>query len=300
MGVLYDKALAFATDAHVGQKDKKDPTVEYIEHPIWMSRQFDKDGLAEVLAVLSLLHDTYEDTDVTLEDIEREFGKYIRDLVDNLSRRDGESKHEALQRAKLHPLSAVAKLVDSLSNARVIRNPLVPRDIAKQQDHYIDNVLELLESLGILGEAKLVLELAGYDRSLVYPDIKALDDIFDDVARRAGEMDFQAKMHSNVDPRKLLPKSQQQPNRAGSAVPHSSVLRRQDTPDIVSDPAWVDVEGSPGLRTWAPGQGPSATESNLNSPEKLLSPDQLEARNRALANLARDRRRGPQPGVVVN
>lgn len=97
---IREKALEFATRKHAGQlrKDGKD----YITHPIAVaelalhifdteygytadpSNEEDRD----ILYALSLLHDTYEDTDTTLEELGREFSGFISGGVELLSRKD--------------------------------------------------------------------------------------------------------------------------------------------------------------------------------------------------------------------
>ena len=70
----FDKALQFAIKAHRGQK-RKWTTIPYILHPIEVcaivATLSDDD---EVLSA-ALLHDTVEDTDVTMEDIRANFSE---------------------------------------------------------------------------------------------------------------------------------------------------------------------------------------------------------------------------------
>jgi hypothetical protein len=57
---------------------------QYITHPIKVSMiisQLGKSGENLALMQAGLLHDTVEDTDTTFEEIEREFGKTVRNLV---------------------------------------------------------------------------------------------------------------------------------------------------------------------------------------------------------------------------
>ena len=95
---IREKALALATRAHAGQKRKDGK--DYITHPVAVAkiaeRMIKEQGLlAETYLddayVLSLLHDVWEDTDVSLEEIRSEFGEYIADAVLVLSREEGET-----------------------------------------------------------------------------------------------------------------------------------------------------------------------------------------------------------------
>jgi (p)ppGpp synthase/HD superfamily hydrolase len=82
-----NEAIHFASIAH---KDQKRSVLDYpyITHPLavlFLISQFTKD---EDALVASVLHDTVEDTETTLEDIESKFGKKVRDIVDVLTEDD--------------------------------------------------------------------------------------------------------------------------------------------------------------------------------------------------------------------
>lgn len=78
---LAREAYEFAHGAHEGQERKGDGS-PYINHPIDLARLLDATGQAdeEILAA-AFLHDTVEDTDTTLEEIEEAFGCEVHDLV---------------------------------------------------------------------------------------------------------------------------------------------------------------------------------------------------------------------------
>jgi (p)ppGpp synthase/HD superfamily hydrolase len=76
------KTTLFAKKAHEGQVRKytNDP---YIKHPLAVSmilRQNHHETTVEMIQA-AILHDTVEDTDVTLEDIEQNFGLEVKELV---------------------------------------------------------------------------------------------------------------------------------------------------------------------------------------------------------------------------
>lgn len=83
MGIL-EKALIFATDAHKGQfrKYTGDP---YITHPIAVSKIVATITNDEDMIAAALLHDTVEDTEVTLQQIEENFGSRVALFVENLT-----------------------------------------------------------------------------------------------------------------------------------------------------------------------------------------------------------------------
>lgn len=74
------KAIKFAADAHDGMARKKDKT-PYILHPLEAavivgSMTDDRDVICA-----AVLHDVVEDTDITIEEIEENFGSRVRALV---------------------------------------------------------------------------------------------------------------------------------------------------------------------------------------------------------------------------
>ncbi len=73
MVTMVDRALLFATEAHAGQVDKADRP--YIFHPVGVAEAVAAHG--EVAMCVALLHDVVEDTDVTIEQIEAEFGPEV-------------------------------------------------------------------------------------------------------------------------------------------------------------------------------------------------------------------------------
>ncbi|MBQ7654300.1 MAG: bifunctional (p)ppGpp synthetase/guanosine-3',5'-bis(diphosphate) 3'-pyrophosphohydrolase [Clostridia bacterium] len=80
MESVFEKAVAFAAKAHAGQKRKGGGGI-YLLHPLEdaliVSTMTDDE---EVLAA-AVLHDTVEDTSVTIEDIEENFGQRVAELV---------------------------------------------------------------------------------------------------------------------------------------------------------------------------------------------------------------------------
>jgi len=81
--LLILKACEFAADKHRNQRRKDHARTPYINHPLAVARVLaDEGGVkdAEILAA-AILHDTLEDTQTTLEELEREFGARIAGLV---------------------------------------------------------------------------------------------------------------------------------------------------------------------------------------------------------------------------
>ena len=79
------KAFDVAVDAHSHMRRKSGEP--YIYHPIAVARICaDEMGLGTTAIVCALLHDTVEDTHITLEDIEDLFGKEVRIIIDGLTK----------------------------------------------------------------------------------------------------------------------------------------------------------------------------------------------------------------------
>lgn len=82
------KAFDMALESHKDMRRKSGEP--YIYHPIAVAQiAAEEIGLGTTSIVCSLLHDVVEDTDITLEDIEREFGKKSAKIIDGLTKISG-------------------------------------------------------------------------------------------------------------------------------------------------------------------------------------------------------------------
>ena len=78
------KALKVATQYHEGQFRKTGEP--YINHPKEVEKILHSWHMDEDTRIAGLLHDTVEDTDLTLKDIEKDFGKDVAFLVDGVTK----------------------------------------------------------------------------------------------------------------------------------------------------------------------------------------------------------------------
>jgi len=78
------RAFEIALKAHKNQK-RKVSYAPYIVHPMEVAINLMKEKAPETLIISALLHDTVEDTNITLEDIRKEFGSEIAVLVDGVT-----------------------------------------------------------------------------------------------------------------------------------------------------------------------------------------------------------------------
>ena len=74
------RAIRFAEQAHRGQK-RKGSDVDYIVHPMEVLQLLTQMGASQELQIAGVLHDTVEDTDVTIEEIRAAFGDRVAALV---------------------------------------------------------------------------------------------------------------------------------------------------------------------------------------------------------------------------
>jgi len=120
---LLDRAIVFAVHAH-RNTERRGKDFPYIVHPMEAVEIVASITPDQELLAAAALHDTLEDTDVTVEDIRREFGDRVAELVHAESDQAG-TWHERKQAAidRLAAASHDAKIVamgDKLSNMRAI------------------------------------------------------------------------------------------------------------------------------------------------------------------------------------
>ena len=78
---VIDRAVCFAATAHRRQT-RKGSDIPYIAHPVMVGLILQRAGFPETTVAAGILHDVVEDTDATLEDVEREFGAQIARMVE--------------------------------------------------------------------------------------------------------------------------------------------------------------------------------------------------------------------------
>lgn len=127
---LLDKAIMFAVRAHSGT-ERRGKGFPYIVHPLEAVEIVATITPDQELLAAAALHDTVEDTDVTVEQLRAEFGDRVASIVADESDRftpgvsEEDSWHERKQAAidRLARASREAKIValgDKLSNMRAI------------------------------------------------------------------------------------------------------------------------------------------------------------------------------------
>ena len=85
---IIKKAFRIALDAHKDMRRKSGEP--YILHPISVAQIcVDEIGLGTTSIIAALLHDVVEDTDITLDFIEKEFGERVAKIIDGLTKISG-------------------------------------------------------------------------------------------------------------------------------------------------------------------------------------------------------------------
>lgn len=105
------KAMHIAYRAHHGQLDKSG--APYIFHPIHLAEQMDD----EISCCAALLHDVVEDTDVTLDDLRKDFPEEVVEAVRLLTHIKGVPDVEYLTAIKSNPIALKVKLADNAHNS---------------------------------------------------------------------------------------------------------------------------------------------------------------------------------------
>ena len=108
---LTNAAMRIAYNAHHGQLDYNG--IPYIFHPIHLAEQMDD----EYSCCVALLHDTVEDTSVTLEDLMAIFPKEVTDAVALMTHEKGTDYFDYVRAIKENPIAKKVKLADLAHNS---------------------------------------------------------------------------------------------------------------------------------------------------------------------------------------
>lgn len=126
---LLRRAYDVAKTAHNGQLRKTgDP---FITHPLTVAYMLAQYGLDEETLAAAFLHDTVEDTDLTIDELEQQFGPEISRLIDGVTKLDRVrySNREQAQAATIRKMVVamaqdvrvlIIKLFDRLHNLRTV------------------------------------------------------------------------------------------------------------------------------------------------------------------------------------
>lgn len=122
---LIKKAKNYGARMHAGQTRKSDGAPMFT-HPIRVAETLLASGLEEHVVIAGYLHDTVEDTDATLEEIQELFGKDVAEVVAG----NTENKEHTWEQRKQHTIDWIAEapmevraliVADKLDNLRSMK-----------------------------------------------------------------------------------------------------------------------------------------------------------------------------------
>ena len=145
---LTNKALVYAYNAHHGQLDYNG--IPFIFHPLHLAEQMDD----EISCCAALLHDVVEDTELTLEDLRKEFPEEVVEVVALLTHNDSAEYNNTdyfsyIEKIKNHPIAKKVKLADIAHNSdqsRCVGSGLSPEQLVFWQQKYQKALKILMES----------------------------------------------------------------------------------------------------------------------------------------------------------
>lgn len=203
---VLQRAYRVASKAHKGQKRASGEP--YVQHCLAVARILQDLGMPVSVIAAGLLHDTVEDTSVTLKDIRRDFGDEVATLVDGVTkltqlprvtRRNGRPKAERASKTELAKETlrktflamgddvrvVLIKLADRLHNMRTLSH--LPDE---KQKRIAKETLEIFAPLANrLGIWQMKWELE--DLSFRYAEPEQYKEIADRVAKRRTERELE-------------------------------------------------------------------------------------------------------------
>ena len=128
---LVNKAIDLAYKYHHGQRDKAG--VPYIAHVLHVAEQIDD----EVTTCAAILHDTLEDTRLTLAELEKEkFPREVVEAVKTLTHHHHTDYFDYIEDVKRNPTARKVKLADLAHNLDSSRFPHPNERQAKRAEKY--------------------------------------------------------------------------------------------------------------------------------------------------------------------
>jgi GTP diphosphokinase / guanosine-3',5'-bis(diphosphate) 3'-diphosphatase len=175
---LIEKAIDITVKAHEGQmRASGEP---YCIHPIAVAEILTELKLDTASLITALLHDTLEDTKITLEDIEKDFGKEVAKLVDGVTKlakieyqpehiKQAENFRKLLLAISEDIRVLLVKLADRLHNMRTLKHIKKPDKRIRISHETMEIYSPLAERIGI---HKFKNELQDLAFSELHPEIR--------------------------------------------------------------------------------------------------------------------------------
>lgn len=127
---LTRKAMIIAYNAHINQLDKAG--VPYIYHPIHLAEQMN----TEIECIVALLHDVVEDTEITFEQLEKEFSSEVIEIIKLLTHNKKIDYMKYIVEIKKNPIAKKVKIADLEHNSDESRlDKITAKDIARRKKY---------------------------------------------------------------------------------------------------------------------------------------------------------------------
>lgn len=136
---LARKAMVIAYNAHMNQFDKAG--VPYIYHPIHLAEQMD----TENECIVALLHDVVEDTDITFEQLEKDFFKEVIDAIKLLTHDSDADYMEYVTKIKSNEIARKVKIADIIHNSDETRLDIITEKDIMRKNKY-NKALDFLQN----------------------------------------------------------------------------------------------------------------------------------------------------------
>jgi len=194
---LVSRAFRFSEKSHQGQQRASGEP--YLSHPLEVAGLLVDFKMDVTTVTAGLLHDVLEDTDATKDDLQREFGPEIADLVDGVtkigklafsSREERQAENfRKMVVAMAHDLRVLMiKLADRLHNMRTL-DYLAPEKAKKIAQETLDIYAPLAHRLGM---AKVKAELEDLALRVMEPED------YQDLMRRVAKRRLERETESNA------------------------------------------------------------------------------------------------------
>jgi (p)ppGpp synthase/HD superfamily hydrolase len=118
---IIEKALQLAAKAHEGQY-RKQSRIPYITHPVAVGMILMKAGYEEIIIAAGILHDSVEDTELTLAQLHNAFGLRIASIVEGCSEPDKSLPWETRKKHSIEFLKTASEEIRAVACADKLHN----------------------------------------------------------------------------------------------------------------------------------------------------------------------------------
>lgn len=138
---LTQKAMKIAYQAHHGQTDCNG--MPYVFHPYHLAEQMDD----EISCCVALLHDVAEDTEVTLDELAKDFPQEVIEALKLLTHEKDTDYFEYVRKIKDNLIAKKVKLADlthNMDRSRIVDSSAVSAEKLNKWDEKYGKAMEIL------------------------------------------------------------------------------------------------------------------------------------------------------------